>query len=197
MKTKLMVMTAVATLVGLSATVQATPVTGVVNFGGSVTLATSGGVVVSTVAAAQEVKSWANTATALSSGDLAAAYGTSVTFTQPWAFGVQANLWTYTASDGDVFTFNLTSISSDVVSGLPGNQQLAISGIGTIHEVSGLVTLSDTTGTWGFTTQEGQVGGQFTFSAGTTVPTPDGGMTVILLGAALSGLGLLRKKLIA
>jgi VPDSG-CTERM motif len=72
---------------------------------------------------------------------------------------------------------------------------LRLSGVGVIKAPveSGY---DDTVGEW---TWSGELNGTsfFTFSSTTTpgVSVPDGGMTVALLGAALSGLALLRRKL--
>jgi hypothetical protein len=55
-----------------------------------------------------------------------------------------------------------------------------------------LAGFTDTPGTWIFSGN--QSGGTLSFST-SNGNVPDGGMTVMLLGAALSGLALIRRKL--
>lgn len=88
------------------------------------------------------------------------------------------------------FTFNLTSITgitrTDSVI-----DTLGLSGFGTISN-----GIDSATGFWAWS---GELNGQatFSFSSTTIAQVPDGGTTVMLLGGALAGLGLLRKKLSA
>jgi hypothetical protein len=51
----------------------------------------------------------------------------------------------------------------------------------------------DTDGEWIITANKR--GGSFSFASSASAPTPDGGLTLILLGGALSGLALIRRKL--
>ena len=87
------------------------------------------------------------------------------------------------------FTFDLQSSSVS----FQNNSFLAITGSGTIFGPG----FDPTPGLWAFTTQNagGHPHATFTFSANTeAVPTPDGGMTVALLGAGLVGIAMFRAK---
>jgi hypothetical protein len=201
MKNKWLILAGAVALTAFS-TAQATPITGSVTFNGNVELGNAGGTQVLLVEQAAQVLAWSGPAVgglpyvASSGGSLAAAFLTPVTFATPWGFGTQANLWSYTASDGDVFSFSLNAITVNTLNGSPGSETLSIIGTGLITEVSGPVTFSATAGTWTFTTSDPSAGGTFSIQAATGA-IPDGGMTVMLLGAALSAMGLLRRKLIA
>lgn len=94
-------------------------------------------------------------------------------------------------SDGDTFKFSANTITSDSVSGSPS--ELEVTGTGTIT-ATGPVSFSPTPGTWVFTTYAAS-GGVFSFSAAPGAPVPDGGATMLLLGIALLGAALLKKKL--
>jgi hypothetical protein len=203
MKNKWLILAGAVALTAFS-TAQATPITGQVTFNGLVELGNAGGTQVFLVEQAAQVLAWSSSVpqagnlpyVSSSSGSLGASALTPVTFATPWGFGVQANLWSYTASDGDIFSFSLNAITVNTLNGSPGSETLSIIGTGLITEVSGPVTFSATAGTWTFTTSDPSAGGTFSIQAATGA-IPDGGMTVMLLGAALSGMGLLRKKLIA
>jgi VPDSG-CTERM motif len=101
---------------------------------------------------------------------------------QPWDFGSggpQAGLWSVGG-----FTFDLAS--STIVTQIPGF--LNVTGIGTIggngfDPTQGQFTLTVTT-----------LGTRFVFGAITNT-VPDGGTTVMLLGAAIGALGLARRAL--
>lgn len=104
-------------------------------------------------------------------------------------------LWTVTDQSGNVWElFSTTAITVDETSGL-----LYITGSGDIEEevdgVGGFVNV--TPGVWSLTSQS-VVGdtATLTFSAtsGTTA-VPDGGTTVLLLGAALTGLAAIKRYL--
>ena len=180
----------------LTQAAQATQISGAVTFFGTIQLGNSG-VAVSTVTGANEVLNWYGIAGAgvpfvsSSSGNLSASTSpaATVTFATPWVFGPQASLWSYTGLDGDTFTFSLTtaSISND------GNS-ISITGMGVIT-ATGPVAFDATPASWNFTTQNPSAGGVFSFSAASGAP--DGGATMMMLGIALSGVALLRKKLVA
>jgi hypothetical protein len=89
------------------------------------------------------------------------------------------------------FTFNLTSSLVQ----LPRSATfLSISGTGTITGPAGF---DATPGTWAFTSQNssGRPHTTFSFSANTEGgAVPDGGMTLALLGAGLTGLAAFRAK---
>jgi len=92
-------------------------------------------------------------------------------------------LWLTTPA-GVSHSFDLTSMTV----GTHTSSVLDISGSGILH-IDGY---ADTPGAWTFTANS--LGGTFSFSSSNGA-VPDGGMTVMLLGAALSGLALIRRKL--
>lgn len=99
-------------------------------------------------------------------------------------------LWSITAS-GNVYTFTVTSVAQTLNGPKTG---LDLAGMGIIEENGNALT--DTSGTYDLTFSEAG-GASFTFAATSATNAPDGGTTAMLLGAALSGVGLLRRKLIA
>ena len=104
-------------------------------------------------------------------------------------------LWTYTFG-ASTYTFDLGTINAVVRN---AHDSLFISGIGTVSISGG--TYSPTPARWTFTIDDSSGGNSgsfiFGFSDSNTAVAPDGGTTAMLLGAALAGLGLLRKKLTA
>jgi hypothetical protein len=86
-------------------------------------------------------------------------------------------------------TFASFTLSSPI-SIVQGNDALTLRGVGTLN----LTGYDATPGNWIFTAN--QAGGSFSFSS-SNGSVPDGGSTAMLLGAALSAVALLRKKLIA
>jgi VPDSG-CTERM motif len=198
MKTKLSLMTAaVALLVGMSQTLQAVPITGSIDMGGTATLNS-----VSLGSASAATSLSGVTVGGIPSGSFAGTGGTAVTWNPfSWPSGVAVNpLWTFTSSASGtsrVYSFILNSVS--VVSqsasflNLQGNGILGITGTGPAYD--------NTAGFWSFTISNAGGGDHanfaFTFANNQTAAVPDGGMTVVLLGAALSGLCLFRKKMMA
>jgi hypothetical protein len=91
------------------------------------------------------------------------------------------NVWSF-VSGGNTYSFDLASIAS-VTQGFDvlGNQFLDISGSGTLH----ITGMSDAAGVYIFTANS--AGGTFSFSSSNGA-VPDGGTTIIFLGAAMSGL---------
>jgi hypothetical protein len=193
MKSKLirfLIVGAVIAFMGASVPVQAilTPITGNITFAGTVNLDTA------SAGTAAQVTGWHG----LAPGDkpqvqsVDGTFGTSVTagdgatFTVPWSFnsGALAALW---AVDG--FTFDLigSAVTSRVV-GPPGS--VSVGGTGMVSAAGFAPTL----GSWTFTTQDTAANSKFSFSASTAV-VPDGGTTVLLLGVALSALGLVKRRL--
>jgi hypothetical protein len=120
-------------------------------------------------------------------GDFAGiAPGTQATMAQPWIFNPSTptpGLW----STGG-FTFDL--LSSTIV--MQNASTLVIEGNGIVSGNGFDPTAMD----WSFTTQSsgGRPRTTFSFSA-IGVAAPDGGSTVALLGVALTGIEVLRKKL--
>lgn len=169
-----------------TATIQATPITGSISMNGGDTLNTAD------VTTASQITGWNNVQVQADSGTFASiAQNANVLMSAPWTFNPStglANLWSVGG-----FSF---SVTSDVFTTyyLNGIGWLSISGNGTISG-NGYDT---TPFIWNFSTSNPPTTGtqNFTFSAATAT-VPDGGATVMLLGAALSVMGLFRKKLIA
>ena len=88
----------------------------------------------------------------------------------------------------DGFTFDLDG--SVVV--LQNADFLLISGTGTITGNG----FDPTPGTWSFTAQSPKANGVFSFSSSDGFPAPDGGSTVALLGLGLTGIWMIRRKLV-
>jgi hypothetical protein len=137
----------------------------------------------------------------IGSGAYAGTGGEYVTWGTPFGWTPQllppANtaLWSfYDAGNGFTYSFFLTSDSvvthNATTLQLSGTGDAWITGVGSPY--------LETAGTWTFTitttpAQENQA--KFTFGSGTTdVGVPDGGLTIALLGLALTGVGALRMK---
>jgi hypothetical protein len=159
---------------------QATQINGIINFAGAVQLNGPFGT-------ATAVTAWLNPhVEAGSTGDFAGIpVNTAVSFTAPWQFSPSTpvpNLWSVAG-----FTFDL--LSSTVVTHTSGFLSIEGNGI-----VSGN-GFEPTPMTWSFTSQN-KGGSTFSFSAtGATTTVPDGGSAVALLGLALTGLEVVRRKL--
>jgi hypothetical protein len=209
---KWLIMAGVVSSLGFATAVQATLISGNIGFNGNVNLDTA------TALTATTVTGWSDTGggsgkelvtsgtSTLSGAGGLVPIGTEVSFSSPWTFypggsGTAPNpLWTVTVG-GVTTSFNLQSWTatrsfnagsgtwSDAVGGMGLLSTTAAGYVATLYNFS--VTFQDPASNPGLE--------QFTFSASQApVPAvPDGGMTVMLLGAALSGLGLLRKKVIA
>jgi hypothetical protein len=188
MKNKLTMMAGVAAaLIGFSTTVQANTISGSIGFSGDVTLN-------GPVGTATQVTQWWDITQTLNTpqvgtrtGDFATyvALGAYVTFaTPPWTFNPATAVNAFWTVGG--FTFDLTSSSITSQSAT----SLDVFGYGTVSGNG----FDSTPGTWSFTTQDPN--NTFTFSSNTRT-IPDGGATAMLLGVALSALGLIRRKLVA
>src|SRR4030095_7655965 len=120
-------------------------------------------------------------------GDFAGiAAGTQATMAQAWVFNPSTptpGLWIVGG-----FTFDLASCTIDNQTA----KDLTISGTGTVSGNG----FDATTMTWMFTSQNagGQNMQEFSFSANSN-SVPDGGSAVALLGIALAGMEVLRRKL--
>jgi hypothetical protein len=198
MKNKFKLMAgAVAALVGFTATVQAIPISGQISFSGLAVLDSAN------LSLATKFMSYSNSAgttpfpqVGLHSGSyLPVPGGTSATFSgftfSPLPGSVPFTLWSFTIGSL-TYSFQVKSLSVPTQNGtflnVIGTGLAFITGAGSIYDVagtSGVFSITDT----------GSGGPTFTFGANTIVP--DGGTTVMLLGAGLSGLALLRKKLAA
>ena len=165
---------------------QATPINGNIQFAGSVQFNTT------SLATAARVNTWfdINGNAGFSSvafgntGDFAGiAAGTQAAMAQPWIFNPSTptpGLWSVGG-----FTFDL--LSSTVVTHTTST--LAIEGTGIVSGNG----FEPTAMTWAFTSQN-KGGSTFSFSA-TGASVPDGGSAVALLGFALTGIEVLRRKL--
>jgi hypothetical protein len=117
--------------------------------------------------------------------------GTQATMGQPWTFNPStplAGLWSVTFG-GVTFSFDL--ISATIIT--QTTTFLNILGEGTLHGTG----FDDTPGTFSFTisNSDGKRHLFFGFQASGAAQTPDGGSAVALLGIALTGIEVLRRKL--
>ncbi|HEV2695021.1 MAG TPA: VPDSG-CTERM sorting domain-containing protein [Verrucomicrobiae bacterium] len=201
MKTKLTIIAAVAAAAMALQSTQATPITGVIGFSGTASLDSS------VASSATEVTGWGNNFIGLHTGSFASLTGTaSVAFNSPWTFASSGlpSFWTITDSTGN-YTFNLTSskvFSTGSTTGPLGTTtSISILIFGTV--VSTVAGLDATAFTGSMTIQDPSVDNgtnpkTFSYTESLSFsPVPDGGTTVLLLGSALSGLALLRRKLSA
>lgn len=171
---------------------QAVPITGTINLGGAVQFDTN------SLATAHAVNVWFDsngnaghtTVQPGNEGTFASIpAGTQADMAQPWIFNPSMptmHLWSVAG-----FTFNL--MSSTIVT--QNASELDIKGHGT---VTGPPGFDATSMDWAFSTQSagGHTHMVFSISAnGTAGGVPDGGATVMLLGAALGALGMARRFL--
>jgi hypothetical protein len=182
MKNILKVVAVAAVAVALTQSVQAVPITGNIGFSGAVQLDSS------TVQTATEATAWYNTVVNATSGSFTSvANGSSVSLASPWLFnsGVLNSFWQVGG-----FTFNLSSSSIYSQDSLFLNVVLAGTVTGNQYDPTAF------TGT--FQVANPSANGLTTFTERLSFNSvPDGGTTVLLLGSALSGLALLRRKLSA
>jgi hypothetical protein len=182
MKNFVKIAAATAVVLVLAQTVQAVPlppISGNIAFTGNATLNTS------SVNTATEVVSWGvNTVTSDSGSFPTSLVGATVTLFSPWKLnsGPHNNFWSVTG-----FTFNLSS--SSVFS--QGNGMLYVIIAGTVTGAgyaatafSGAITIKNTP----------HAGASFSEDLSFN-SVPDGGTTVLLLGTALSGLALIKRKI--
>ena len=86
---------------------------------------------------------------------------------------------------GGAASFDLTAVTIINEAGTG----LVLNGTGTVY----LTGYDATPGTWSFSADA--TGAVFNFSSTVTTGVPDGGMTLMLLGSALTGLALIRRKI--
>jgi hypothetical protein len=162
-------------------TSQAAFITGAIGFTGIAQYDTA------SVGTATKVLNWVNPAVNGTSGDFSGlANSTPVAFAPTWSFnsGGVNPFWSVGG-----FTFQL--LSSAIV--IQSANFLSVEGTGIVTGKKFQATALN----WSFTSQNPGFGNKtFNFSASSN-SVPDGGATVALLGLALSGVGLLRKKLTA
>jgi hypothetical protein len=161
---------------------QASFITGDITFGGVVTLDST------TLSAATQVTTWNSSFVTSDSGDLMSVpVMTNVAMTAPWIFNPSTPTIPLWQVGG--FTFDLTS--STIVS--QDNFFLNVTGIGTISGNG----FDPTPGTWSFTISnaDGKTHSTFGFESDTaSTSVPEGGATAALLGLALAGVEVLRRK---
>jgi len=184
-------------LIGLSAS--AVPITGTVRMSGNVTL-DSQNLASATTASFNNAGGGAGNVSS-GTGAFAGTANAGVNFTG-FKFAPLASqstpvnpLWSF-VSGGLTYTFALNNISDEGVSSVGGNQFLIIDGTGTLNISGG--GFDATPANWSFTVTDtsGGTSGSFIFGfAQSDTSTPDGGMTVMMLGVALTGLGLIKRKL--
>jgi hypothetical protein len=180
MKNTLAIIALAAAALVFTQTSQAVPITGTIGFSGTAQLDGS------TVATSTQVVSWGTNTVGIASGSFAPTIGLQAILASPWFFnsGALNGFWTVGG-----FTFNMSS--SSVFSNAGGFLTIVIAGTVTGNgydatALAGRVTIQDpSTGNGPFTYTE-----SLSFNS-----IPDGGSTVLLLGAALSGLTLMRRKL--
>jgi hypothetical protein len=176
-----------AVMASLSMSVQAIPITGQIDLTGTATADNSD------FLAAHEFTSFSGvTVGGLPSGTYAGvADGQAVSMPSPVVFAPTPNLpvsplWTFTIG-ATTYDFNLTSLSVGPISA----NSIQLDGSGTL-QVTGY---TDTPGSW-ILNASSYGSDTFTFeSSNTAAGVPDGGTTVLLLGASLTGLALIKRRL--
>jgi hypothetical protein len=192
-KTLIKLAVVAAASVALMQTVQATPITGNIGFSGSAVLNTG------SISTASKVTTWLPTVVNSDSGTFTTGASpaivlntTTVTLAAPWTFnsGALPSFWTVAG-----FTFNLLSSTALPLSFDPsGNAYLSVYLVGTVTGNG----FDATAFTGSFQVSDPSANGLTTFTTRLSFNSvPDGGTTVILLGAALSGLALIKRKLVA
>jgi hypothetical protein len=182
-------------------TVHATPISGNIGFNGNAVLDTS------SANTATEVISW-NTSTVGGDSGTFATMGVLANSTAmingPFSFvssfaAPGMSFWTVTGSGGIVFTFNL--LSSVIYSQGGGFLNVNISGtVSASGPGSAGLDMTPFSGTFSVSNPSQNGTAQFSQNLQFFPPTsavPDGGTTVLILGASLSGLALIRRKLVA
>jgi len=196
MKNMIKIAGVTAVALALTQSIQAVPIqpNSAIGFSGAVTFNTG------SAATATAVTSWINPIVTLDSGSFSSiALNTSASFNNlaNWNFatGPGANFFLWSVGG---FTFDLAVSSVTAQGGTAGvNGFVVVNGSGT---VTGNGLDVPTTLSWSFTSQDPKITSSpdtWTFSASANSTVPDGGATVMLLGIALSGAALLRRKFIA
>jgi len=185
-------------LMGTGFELQATPIAGSISFDGGAVLLNN------TLANATAIDSFGGSTIVsgganLPTGSYAGLAGTAVTMTSEgftFSPGLSPSpindLWSFTVA-GITYDFNLLTAT-----GVYDNGSLDLSGTGTLQ----ITGDPNTAGTWTMDINGGGDGDNFNFDAnnevgsgtGGTSPVPDGGSTMMMLGAGLSGFALLRRK---
>ena len=169
---------------------QATPINGDIQFAGETRFDTN------SLATAHRVVTWFDvfhnagfSSVTSGTGDFAGIFpGTQATMAQPWIFNPSTptpGLWSVGGFSFDLLTSTIVTQNAST---------LVIEGTGIVSGNGFDPTSMD----WSFTTQSagGRTRTTFSFSAN-GVAVPDGGSTVMLLGAALGALGMARRFLMS
>jgi hypothetical protein len=181
-----------AVVLGVAASSHAVLITGAIDMSGTAILDNS------LLGSATKATSFsAVTVGGIPTGSFAGSAGASVTWN---AFGWNPSttpvspLWSFTGPGGYLYSFNLLSVSVDSQSNtflnLLGTGTLTITGMGSPY--------TTTPGNWSFTISNpgGSTHENFAFTfANSQTAVPDGGLTITLLGAGLSALALMRRRL--
>lgn len=116
-------------------------------------------------------------------GDFIGLLGSKATFAAPWSFnsGSLPGFWTVGG-----FTFDLTASAVDT----QNSTYLKVSGTGFVSGNG----FDPTPGSWSFEARD-RGNPLFQFRGATATDVPDGGATVALLGLALAGVAVVRRKL--
>jgi hypothetical protein len=184
----------VLAVAGFALSVPAVPtsISGSISFSGTSTMDTTSFVTATRFTSFQDV--FVGAASSVS-GDYVGTSGAAVTLTPfiwdpPTASTPLNPLWTF-ESGGNTYSFDLGVLHKDLAS----PTGLLLSGLGTARITGPGLEKVETAGLWNFSAQT-QGLATFTFSSTTTVPAsvPDGGGSVVLLGASMLGLGLMRRK---
>lgn len=183
MQRALKILIFVAVSLGLIPSLRAVPITGSIAFGGTVQLDGS------TVSDSSHVNGWGAVNKVNSAlGSFAGLNGQSVNLSGPWSFysGASYDFWNIGG-----FQFNLSS--SSVFDDFNGVLTIVFMGNVTGNNYdptafTGKVKI----------TNPANPNGAFTYTESLDfVTVPDGGTTVLLLGAVLAGLALIRRKVLA
>jgi len=177
--------------VALSQSAQAVPISGQITFSGTASTDSIN------ANSSTEILSWANNTISLKNGSFSSlSAAATVVLATPWLFnsGAKNNFWVVT--DGAAqYKFNL---SSSAVFSTTANS-ITIFLAGTV--ISTVAGLDPTAFTGSITIKDQGVAnpaGGFAYTQSILFNNvPDGGTTVLLLGSALSGLALIRRKLSA
>lgn len=184
-----------AVLLASTQTPYAIPITGNIGLTGALTFNTDSS------ATASAVTSWVSPIVTTDSGVFgspsvfAIASGTAVSMASPWSFTTSTPITSFWSVGG--FTFELLSSSIVSQGGVAGSTgYVDVQGTGLVSGNG----YSATPMSWNFTSQDPQSArgpDRWTFSAsGGSIGTgvPDGGATAMLLGLALTGVAIIKRK---
>lgn len=194
-------LTSVGLMIGLAATAHANSINGTIQMAGAVTL--NADLLTASSATFANPAGLVMAATGDYSGVPTLFAGPQVSF---FTFNIVAGaqsvspLWQF-AYGGNTYEFdlsNITSVGSSLGANTRSANDLLIKGSGIVSIGGGSFT--PTPASWSFAITDTGHGTTFTFGfaqSDTSIPNsiPDGGLTVMLLGGALSGLALIRRKL--